>query len=596
MVNVGRANPLTQGEFYSRENWNRSQTQYSDIQDARFSNPPIHGFSQGLLYNSVETALKEHAGIKVKDFALIVIDELGEEKIYSSAALKPHWPKIFNERFKRDFRQCAGWATGEGSYSNPAAYNQEGMYELEFDRGHDYRKHSTSGESSSELPRRYRPRQPRSDDSSDDLSSGKRKRTHYLPDEDTPMPPVQKYQYLKIGDEEEVTKFYNLRFRDMQQSACKVMGKAFVKLVEPKKQTHYPYTKGDPKAPPWWPSTGDQSVRHKEPDHLLKPERIRLLVHILRMIVEPRHKQCSTVQKLELDVRKLEEVTMEAMSNWFNDKEHSGNEEKRPFLKEIFKVAKQEERYRNGELDAGTSIPVRYGDRPGGDDSDGDEEGLKEEDNEQDNPTLSTNMSTPEGLVSPSMLQGPPHNSRFEAEAQTMIQQNRPLTLATRHPQSSHMEDQAGYMDPNYSRPISSYHPQSPIHQNHHDFRRPPFVTPSFPSPQQQTIFPGNWQIGNPNYCGVASSPQATLGIQLPAPQHSSMLPPMAHSNHYADGLPSTRHYDSGPVLGTLRTGSLGHPHAMQHQGHTFGEFLQDGGSFDSNDSDLKQEQHIRPS
>lgn len=77
---------------------------------------------------------------------------------------------------------------------------------------------------------------------------------------------------LTIGDDEQVEAFYLVRFKDMQQSACKVMGKAFVKLVEPKKQTHHPYTGGDSKAPPWWPNTtGENCVRHKEPDHLLKP-------------------------------------------------------------------------------------------------------------------------------------------------------------------------------------------------------------------------------------------------------------------------------------------------------------------------------------
>jgi len=82
----------------------------------------------------------------------------------------------------------------------------------------------------------------------------------------------QKYQQLVIGDEEEVEKFYCQRFRDMQQSSCKVIGKAFVKLVEPKKQTHYPYTKGEAQAPSWWPL--DKKVRHREPDHLLKPGKL----------------------------------------------------------------------------------------------------------------------------------------------------------------------------------------------------------------------------------------------------------------------------------------------------------------------------------
>ena len=98
---------------------------------------------------------------------------------------------------------------------------------------------------------------------------GKRRR-HDM--DETPVPiPVMKTQQLVIGDEAEVDKFYQVRFKDMQQFSCKIMGKAFVKLVEPKKQTHYPYTKGAEKAPPWWPETsGDNHVRHREPDHLLK--------------------------------------------------------------------------------------------------------------------------------------------------------------------------------------------------------------------------------------------------------------------------------------------------------------------------------------
>jgi hypothetical protein len=50
-------------------------------------------------------------------------------------------------------------------------------------------------------------------------------------------------------------------------------------LVEPKKQTHHPYTKGDEQAPSWWPNTtGPNNVRHKEPDHLLKPGKCFSLV------------------------------------------------------------------------------------------------------------------------------------------------------------------------------------------------------------------------------------------------------------------------------------------------------------------------------
>lgn len=158
----------------------------------------------------------------------------------------------------------------------PVGYNQDANLYSDFDAEGDMRpKQSTSGESSSEGARRYQ-RQSRSEETDDDSANGrfsrKRHRPQYVDNDDTPVPvPVMKTQQLVIGDETEVDKFYVVRFKDMQQFSCKIMGKAFVKLVEPKKQTHHPYTKGAAKAPPWWPeTTGDNHVRHREPDHLLK--------------------------------------------------------------------------------------------------------------------------------------------------------------------------------------------------------------------------------------------------------------------------------------------------------------------------------------
>ena len=141
----------------------------------------------------------------------------------------------------------------------------------------DARHGGSAGDlSSSDVSRlQYRGRRSRSQESSEDMTGCKRKRPHYSPN-DNPMPSIQqKYENLVIGNTKRVEEYYAVRFKDMQQSACKVMGKAFVKLVEPKKQTHHPYTKGDGQAPPWWPDTsGENSVRHKEPDHLYKPGRV----------------------------------------------------------------------------------------------------------------------------------------------------------------------------------------------------------------------------------------------------------------------------------------------------------------------------------
>jgi len=64
--------------------------------------------------------------------------------------------------------------------------------------------------------------------------------------------------------------------------------------------------------------------------------------------VEPNHKQHTEIQKLGLNVKKLDETTNEALSSFFMDNE--ANAKKKPFLTEIFKVARLEERYKNGEI------------------------------------------------------------------------------------------------------------------------------------------------------------------------------------------------------------------------------------------------------
>jgi hypothetical protein len=56
---------------------------------------------------------------------------------------------------------------------------------------------------------------------------------------------AKKNRRLLISDEAEVERFYFASFKDMLQSHYKVICKAFVKFVELKKQSHYPYTKGD---------------------------------------------------------------------------------------------------------------------------------------------------------------------------------------------------------------------------------------------------------------------------------------------------------------------------------------------------------------
>jgi hypothetical protein len=79
---------------------------------------------------------------------------------------------------------------------------------------------------------------------------------------------------LEIGDSKALREFYERRFKCMQQTACKEIGKAFIKVICPKKQATHPYTGGWDQRPDWWPEPwgrGEKErARHIEPDHQWK--------------------------------------------------------------------------------------------------------------------------------------------------------------------------------------------------------------------------------------------------------------------------------------------------------------------------------------
>lgn len=132
------------------------------------------------------------------------------------------------------------------------------------------------------------------------------------------------YRPLMIANVEAVTTFFETRFRQMQQLTCKVVAKAWIKVIEPKKQSNFPYNRGEESKPSWWPA----GARHKEPDHLMKPERLLLLMTMLR---------CRRVP-----VTKLEMATQEVAAHI--------EECRFGLLEEIYRVAKMEERFVAGTL------------------------------------------------------------------------------------------------------------------------------------------------------------------------------------------------------------------------------------------------------
>lgn len=98
-----------------------------------------------------------------------------------------------------------------------------------------------------------------------------------------PLSPPIRRTAIRVGDEPRMRKYYEKAFEAFQQLNCRVIAKAFIKLVEPRKQVNHPYNgrksasgsspeqRVDPELtkPKWWPT----GVTHKEPDHLLKAGR-----------------------------------------------------------------------------------------------------------------------------------------------------------------------------------------------------------------------------------------------------------------------------------------------------------------------------------
>ncbi|KAH7417655.1 hypothetical protein BKA64DRAFT_702420 [Cadophora sp. MPI-SDFR-AT-0126] len=591
----GGGPPLQQGAFYPQResNWSRNdRNTFLDLpQEPRLSNlPPGQHRHEPAIPATIDSLLKEYAAIPgLKRWALIVQTDQPEPRIFTSQSLRPYRDQFFTEQFKDTFMSSSLRAEAREGYQSSSFHQDGSMYsEFDSDGKYDARKQS----SASEISRRHH-RKSRSEDSEGDGSvSAKRRRKGYggqyreKSNEDMPVAQATTRHDMEIGNDRQVDEYYYVRFKDMQQSACKIMGKAFVKLVEPKKQTHHPYTKGDVKAPPWWPNTtGEDCVRHKEPDHLLKPERIRLLRHILKMIVEPTEKQCPTVQKLGLNVKKLEVATMEVMSPWFADKEHPENDLKKPFLREIFKVAKLQERYKNGEIDGTTIVHVRYGESIAlDDDSEGDSESYTKFEPEDDTAISSVHMPTPpESLVSPSMAQ---HQQFQQPEDNSMRTMRTGLPMRYNGP-----IDQMGYEDQTF-RSMNQFQQHSPnsIDPSRRNYIQPPV----FPSPQQ-SMFSNGWSnpvTSAPTSQFYTTSPQSSLGPFLPLPQ-----PQTAHMNQPVHSFNDTlTRYDTSPAMGSqVRTGSLGHPHHQIQSHATFQDYLNADNSQFGQHPEMKDEhqQHL---
>ncbi|RAL02124.1 uncharacterized protein BO80DRAFT_40179 [Aspergillus ibericus CBS 121593] len=262
-------------------------------------------------------------------YALIYVDNMGKLRVAESPSIQEHHTTIFTSEVRDNFLEILGAKVG---YQKPTLQSINPTA-LSYDRF--------------EEPACQR--------------QGKRRRLHSqnpVPVMQNPQPDLTEFPSsagvnripLEIGDSERVEQYYTISFRHFQQVNCRVVAKAFIKVIEPRKQVRHPYNGGRPKpgAPPgskgdpektkpeWWPAR----VVHREPDHLKKEERVELLVHIVRKL-----------RKIGITADKLLEIA-------FDCRRQLKEQEKFSIIEEICKVRKLEERYERGEVDGSTVVYV----------------------------------------------------------------------------------------------------------------------------------------------------------------------------------------------------------------------------------------------
>ncbi|MCJ1306994.1 hypothetical protein MMC25_000638 [Agyrium rufum] len=204
------------------------------------------------------------------------------------------------------------------------------------------------------------------DDESDDGQSVKLEGD----DEEAEMRTAQPQQLdtVQVSDAEAIDKACLDRFELMTQPQCKKLCKEWIKIIQPKKQARNPYNGGKEarahgwdkadeaasrlKQPDWWPP----GVIHKEPDHLRKQPRLKLLMHIMSMLIGPqRYHDCirtTVASDPHITVEQLRVGTERAASTFIDG--HA-----QVYLDDIYNLKTQQVSYLNDEIDGTKIVTIR---------------------------------------------------------------------------------------------------------------------------------------------------------------------------------------------------------------------------------------------
>ncbi|KAF7591253.1 hypothetical protein BBP40_001814 [Aspergillus hancockii] len=508
---------------------------------------------------SVDVPLRTSYNLPYTHYAMIYLDNLGRVKVSESSSIQETNGTVFTPDVKTKFLEILGPKIG---YHRPTVRRYSGMSASTYGHPHpeDYTRH---------VKRRKTSFQEHALE------------THFAePVEELPV--STNMVGMEIGDNEKILEYYENALKHFQQLNCRQIAKAFIKFIEPRKQVKHPYNGGKPRAgaasgekgdpektkPEWWPA----GVVHKEPDHLRKEQRIRLLIHIVRKL-----------GKFGITPEKLQEVA------------HDSKRQLRPtskiaVLDEIFKVRRMEERYERGEVDANTLVYVQNRDANAKGDKDSDTiseteqklepEDLEDADDDFLTPSSSAEQASSSFTSSVDMTIGGHGRSLHMGDDRSQLF---PL------PESLSFGEQSGHERPYYGNaeyPDEYSHPilKTPVtsgmvtpneQPNAFDYLGAPFSASTMGEPmvshQRPTALPiqqsvSQFDTWTPSYrqnmynpMEYSSAPSQTM------PPHMSYHMPLTTTPHAAEmsrtphGLPG---HPKGP---SFRTGSLSHSHMVPH-------------------------------
>ncbi|KAF9894056.1 hypothetical protein FE257_009029 [Aspergillus nanangensis] len=480
--------------------------------------------------------LRTSVNLPFTHYAMIYLDNMGKLKVSESPSIREQNGTVFTSDVREKFLEILGTKIG---YHKPLIRRFSGVSPSAYGYAHP-----------DELSHHVKRRKASIQDPGLDMHYA----DHYAESvEEVPPYSTTNMVGLEVGDTEKVLEYYENALKHFQQLNCRQIAKAFIKFIEPRKQVKHPYNGGKPRAgaasgekgdpektkPEWWPA----GVVHKEPDHLRKEQRIKLLIHIVRKL-----------GRFNITPEKLQEVA------------HDSKRQLRPtskieVLDEIFKVRRMEERFERGEVDSNTMVYVVN--------RDANQKGDKDSDS----------VSEPEQKVEPEEIEDPeesflpPSTSAQQASSFTSVDMpipGRSMHLSSDREQLFPLPDSLSFGEQSRAdRPYYSAAPDYTDDYSPHAMLKTP-VTSALVSPNETT--------GSFEYMTQAPFSASTAGELS---QHRPTAMPMQHSvSHFDSWNPSFRQnvynpleYGTGPTQ-TISQSPMSYqmpvpsPHAQDIQPH----------------------------